>query len=75
MAKGAAVVVGARVDWTEQRRTGFPVLPVAIDAVLSQIPSRLTYPPLEGSINATNYKEAVAAQGADLLTTKVWWNN
>jgi hypothetical protein len=61
--------------WTEQRRTGFPVLPVAIDAVLSQIPSRLTYPPLEGSINATNYKEAVAAQGADLLTTKVWWNN
>lgn len=61
--------------WTEQRRTGFPVLTPAIDGAISQIPSRLTYPTVESSINASSYNEAVASQGADLLTTKVWWMN
>jgi hypothetical protein len=25
-------------------------------------------------LNAANWKEAVARQGTDALTTKVWWN-
>jgi len=61
--------------WAEQRRTGFPVLPVAIDGDINEIPSRLTYPTIEGSLNSANYDAAIADQGADLLTTKLWWMN
>ena len=60
--------------WSEQRRTGIPDLPVAIDGAFNEIPSRYTYPTIEASINKANYEAAVAAQGADLLTTKIWWN-
>lgn len=62
-------------SWTEQRRTGFPVLAPALQADLSQIPSRYNYPNIESSINAANYNAAVAAQGADNLTTPIWWMN
>ena len=61
--------------WTEQRRTGYPILSPAIDGEINEIPSRLTYPAIESSINKENYNAAVAAQGADLLTTKLWWDN
>ncbi len=60
-------------SWTEWRRTGFPVLEKAIDAIIDEIPSRFTYPGIEQSINSTNYNSAVGTQGADLLTTKMWW--
>lgn len=60
--------------WTEWRRTGIPALAPAIEAVISQIPSRYQYPPTEQSLNPTNYSAAVSSQGADLLTTKIWWN-
>tara|TARA_B110000090_G_scaffold149871_1_gene164425 strand:+ start:3013 stop:4428 length:1416 start_codon:yes stop_codon:yes gene_type:complete len=62
-------------SWTEQRRTGYPVLAPALQADLSQIPSRYNYPNIESSINAANYSAAVAAQGADNLTTPLWWMN
>lgn len=61
--------------WTEWRRVGYPALTPAEDGVISEIPSRLSYPPISASVNATNYNAAVAAQGADNLKTKVWWNN
>jgi hypothetical protein len=60
--------------WTEWRRTGYPELSPAIDAVLDEIPSRWTYPATEQSLNSENYNAAIANQGTDLLTTKVWWN-
>ena len=59
--------------WTEQRRTGYPVLPLPIEAVEDEIPSRYTYPAIEQSVNPVNYKAAIAAQGSDDLTTKPWW--
>lgn len=59
--------------WTEWRRTGYPVLSPAIEAVVASIPSRYNYPPIEQSINAESYQAAVTAQGADLLTTDIWW--
>lgn len=60
--------------WSEQRRTGFPVLTPAAEGSINAIPSRYTYPPSEQSLNKTNWSAAVAAQGEDALTTKVWWN-
>jgi hypothetical protein len=60
--------------WTEWRRTGIPALTPAIEGAINEIPSRYSYPPTEQALNGTNYAAAVAVQGADLLTTKVWWN-
>ena len=60
--------------WTEYRRTGFPVLTAAADGVIDEVPSRYTYPPSEQSLNGSNREAAVAVQGADVLTTKVWWD-
>jgi len=36
--------------------------------------NRLTYPNSEISVNGVNVKAAIAAQGADNLDTKVWWD-
>jgi hypothetical protein len=38
------------------------------------IPRRLQYPIEESGVNPTGYEGAVANQGADLLTTRVWWD-
>ena len=59
-------------SFIEQRRTGFPVIPMPLDAALTEMPVRLNYPNVESSINAANYNAAVSIQGADLLTTKMW---
>lgn len=59
--------------WTEWRRTKVPALTAAAEAVLTEIPSRYQYPTTEQSLNKANYDAAIARQGADLLTTKLWW--
>ncbi len=59
--------------WTEWRRTGIPVLTPAIEGAVNQIPSRYSYPPTEQALNGSSYKAAVTVQGADLLTTPIWW--
>lgn len=61
--------------WTDWRRTGFPVLTPAPDAVDPRgIPVRQGYGTNEKTINAASYNEAVARQGADDNYTKIWWN-
>ncbi len=61
--------------WTEWRRTGYPALTPASEAYIDEIPSRYTYPSIEQSVNKVAYDAAVSAQGADLLTTPIWWMN
>ncbi|HEU5167271.1 MAG TPA: SusD/RagB family nutrient-binding outer membrane lipoprotein, partial [Chitinophagaceae bacterium] len=49
-------------SWNDWRRTGFPVLTPAVDAIDPRgIPLRLGYPTNEVSLNNTNYLAAVAA--------------
>jgi hypothetical protein len=59
------------------RRTGFPTL-VPVDYPGNEtngtIPRRLTYTTSEQVVNPTNYAAAIAAQGPDILTTRVWWD-
>jgi len=62
-------------SWNEWRRTRFPALTPAVDGAINEIPSRYNYPTSEASVNRANYEAAVAAQGADNLTTKIWWMN
>jgi Starch-binding associating with outer membrane len=59
--------------WSSVRRTGVPNLKAGPDLTLSRIPVRFTYPTLEQSLNLDSYNAAVSRQGADALTTTVWW--
>jgi len=65
------------------RRTGYPVIPVRtgletpqLDVGLTNgtLPRRIMYPVTEITLNVANYEEAVARQGANLMTTKMWWD-
>ncbi|KQR70924.1 SusD/RagB family nutrient-binding outer membrane lipoprotein [Pedobacter sp. Leaf176] len=61
--------------WAERRRLDYPQLNASVNTVLNgQIPVRFIYPGTEQSLNGASYKNAVASQGADLLTTKLWFD-
>ncbi|MEO6548140.1 MAG: SusD/RagB family nutrient-binding outer membrane lipoprotein [Ferruginibacter sp.] len=63
------------------RRSGFPLLtpnpygqPNNPDVPNGTFIRRLTYPISELSVNTQNVNAAIAAQGADKLSTRVWWD-
>ncbi|HET9747300.1 MAG TPA: SusD/RagB family nutrient-binding outer membrane lipoprotein, partial [Chitinophagaceae bacterium] len=62
-------------SWNDWRRTGFPVLVPAQDAIDPRgIPLRLGYPTNEAALNGTNYAAAVALLGGtDNNYGKMWW--
>ncbi|WP_025142393.1 SusD/RagB family nutrient-binding outer membrane lipoprotein [Pedobacter jeongneungensis] len=61
--------------WAEQRRLDYPQLTASVNTVLNgKIPVRFIYPGTEQSLNGQNYRNAVSSQGADLLTTKLWFD-
>ncbi|WP_394772873.1 SusD/RagB family nutrient-binding outer membrane lipoprotein [Flavobacterium sp.] len=61
--------------FTEWRRLDYPVLKAGPATVLDgQIPSRFFYPGTEQSLNGTSYQAAIATQGKDVLTTKLWFD-
>lgn len=62
--------------WANWRRTGLPVLTptnYAGNGTGGTVMRRLIYPVSERGLNP-NYAAAVTAQGADLFTTRVWWD-
>lgn len=61
--------------FAEWRRLDYPKLEAARSGVLNgKMPLRFIYPGTEQSLNKNNYQKAVADQGADLLTTKLWFD-
>ncbi|OQD41986.1 MULTISPECIES: SusD/RagB family nutrient-binding outer membrane lipoprotein [Flavobacteriaceae] len=63
--------------WSEWRRSDIPAnLSLAIDPQpgVNSIPTRYGYTNDEKSLNADNVAGAVANQGEDALTTKLWWD-
>ena len=61
--------------WSEWRRLDYPELEPAPGADQNlNIPLRHAYPTSETELNATNYDNAIATQGADDLYTKMWWD-
>jgi hypothetical protein len=61
-------------QWFEYRRTGHPVLPKGAGLRNGGVmPARMAYPVYVQSTNPTNYKIAVERQGADVISTPVWW--
>ena len=64
-------------SYANWRRTGYPVLfPVSFSGSPNKgsIPRRFTYPTEEYSVNPGNVKEAVERQGADAVSTRIWWD-
>ena len=73
----AATFLNEYEAYANWRRTGFPTLtPVNYPGNVTNgtIPRRLTYLSSEPLTNGDNYNAAVAAQGPDLLTTRMWWD-
>jgi hypothetical protein len=69
-----ALFLADHQQWFEYRRTGHPYLPKGTGLRNNGImPARMTYPVYVQSANPTNYQLAVAAQGADVIATQVWW--
>ncbi|RUT69559.1 SusD/RagB family nutrient-binding outer membrane lipoprotein [Flavobacterium cupreum] len=61
--------------FAEWRRLDYPVLTAGPATVLDgKIPSRFFYPGTEQSLNGSSYQAAIAVQGKDLLTTKLWFD-
>ena len=64
--------------WGEQKRTGLPALKIGAQATTvtsGAVPTRVFYPTLEQSINATNYGTAASRIGGDKITAKHWYQN
>lgn len=73
----AATFFNEYESFSNWRRTGFPVLvPVNYPGNVTggTIPRRMSYSTSEQTNNPENYAAAVAAQGPDELTTRVWWD-
>ena len=62
--------------WAEWRRTGFPsLLQISNQGETNgTVPRRVIYPPTEANLNAAAYQAAIAAQGPNTMTTRVWWD-
>ncbi len=63
--------------WADHKRTGKPTMQIGIEAVTisNNIPTRMFYPVLEKTVNATNYQNAVNNIGGDIITAKHWYQN
>ena len=60
--------------WTSYRRLDFPILTAPVDAVISTVPTRYTYPAAEQTLNSSNNTAAAAAIGGDNMDTKLFWD-
>ncbi len=62
--------------YTDWRRLGYPQLKPGPHSALAigELPRRFFYPSTEQSLNGENYHQAIAHQGADELTTRLWFD-
>jgi hypothetical protein len=62
--------------WSEWRRTCVPATVVpGPAAVINTVPRRYQYSTREHSVNSANLDAAVARQGADEFTSRMWWDS
>ncbi|MFC3417851.1 SusD/RagB family nutrient-binding outer membrane lipoprotein [Algoriphagus hitonicola] len=60
--------------WYDWRRTNYPEIIPGPAAFINTVPVRYMYPSSVQSLNGERYQEAIARQGADEITTRVWWD-
>ncbi|HEU4748085.1 MAG TPA: SusD/RagB family nutrient-binding outer membrane lipoprotein [Gemmatimonadaceae bacterium] len=62
--------------WSEWRRTCVPATVVpGPDAIINSVPRRYQYSIREQSVNGANVEAAIARQGPDEFTTRIWWDS
>lgn len=61
-------------SWTSFRRLDFPALVAPADAQETEVPTRLTYPAREETLNEVNNTAASTAIGGNTLTNKLFWD-
>ena len=72
--KWVALYLNGPEAWAEWRRLDMPALTPSASAQDKRIPVRDAYDSSVEDNNPTNYAAVVAAQGADDLHTKLWWD-
>jgi hypothetical protein len=72
--KWLALFFNGMEAWYDWRRTDYPKITPGPAAYINSVPVRFMYPSSVQSLNGDNYKAAIARQGADDITTKVWWD-
>ncbi|MDF2157262.1 SusD/RagB family nutrient-binding outer membrane lipoprotein [Algoriphagus sp. CAU 1675] len=72
--KWLALFFNGLEGWYDWRRTDYPKILPGPAAYINTVPVRYMYPSSVQSLNGENYKAAIARQGADNLTTRVWWD-
>ncbi|MDP9178911.1 MAG: SusD/RagB family nutrient-binding outer membrane lipoprotein, partial [Gemmatimonadota bacterium] len=61
--------------WMEWRRTCVPsTIKPGPDALIGTVPRRLQYSLTENAVNAENVSAATGRQGADVFTTRMYWD-
>lgn len=59
--------------WHDWRRTGYPVVPMVPQAVISTIPQRIRAPNSELSSNSVQASATGIPTGIDGMKVKLWW--
>ncbi len=72
--KWIALYTDGGQSWFEWRRTCQPAIAPGPNAIFTYVPRRLEYPTGELSVNGDNVAAAKARQGADVMSTRVWWD-
>jgi hypothetical protein len=72
--KWIALFFNGMEAWFDWRRTGYPELTPGPGAVIPTVPVRFQYPSGVQALNLESYQAAVARQGEDMITTRVWWD-
>lgn len=72
--KWLALYFSGLEPWNDWKRTGFPSIKPGPAAFINTVPVRFMYPSSLQSLNGDNYKAAIGRQGADAITTRVWWD-
>ncbi|REG90416.1 SusD/RagB family nutrient-binding outer membrane lipoprotein [Algoriphagus antarcticus] len=72
--KWLALFFSGMEGWYDWRRTDYPKITPGPAAYISTVPVRFMYPGSVQALNKQNYEIALARQGADAITTHVWWD-
>jgi hypothetical protein len=72
--KWVALYFSGLENWYDWRRTGIPTIVPGPAAFEPNVPRRFMYPSSVQALNEDNYKAALARQGVDRISTRVWWD-
>lgn len=74
MQKWIALYFSGLENWYDWRRTGIPGIVPGPAAFEPNVPRRFMYPSSVQALNEDNYRAALARQGEDRISTRVWWD-